>query len=105
MTNLFYTELAQKPVKNRATGSLTCNSEALQKIADREPLLAPIIRVIEELRSLGVFLSTFVNAPLDFDRRMRCSFNIAGTKTYRFSSSENAFGSGMNLQNVPKGDD
>jgi DNA polymerase-1 len=32
---------------------------------------------------------------------MRCSFSIAGTDTYRFSSSENAFGSGMNLQNIP----
>jgi DNA polymerase-1 len=34
---------------------------------------------------------------------MRCSFNIAGTETYRFSSSTNAFGSGLNLQNIPKG--
>jgi DNA polymerase-1 len=32
---------------------------------------------------------------------MRCSFSIAGPTTYRFSSSENAFGSGMNLQNIP----
>ena len=55
------------------------------------------------MRSLGVFLSTFVNAPLDVDGRMRCSFNIAGTETYRFSSSKNAFGSGMNMQNIPKG--
>jgi DNA polymerase I len=36
---------------------------------------------------------------------MRCSFNVAGTETYRFSSSKNAFGTGMNLQNIPKGGD
>jgi DNA polymerase-1 len=53
------------------------------------------------LRSIGVFLSTFINAELDSDGRMRCSFSIAGPTTFRFSSSENAFGSGMNLQNIP----
>jgi len=61
------------------------------------------VRKIAELRSLGVFLSTFVNAPLDIDGRLRCSFNIAGTETYRFASSKNAFGSGLNMQNIPKG--
>jgi DNA polymerase I-like protein with 3'-5' exonuclease and polymerase domains len=34
---------------------------------------------------------------------MRCYFNPAGTETYRFSSSEDAFGSGTNLQNIPRG--
>src|SRR6185437_5925094 len=39
--------------------------------------------------------------------RMRCAYNIGGSasgasapKTYRLSSSENAFGSGTNLQNI-----
>jgi len=52
-----------------------------------------------------VFLSTFIMMPLDQDSRMRCSYNICGTETYRFSSSKNAFGSGGNLQNLPKGDE
>jgi DNA polymerase I-like protein with 3'-5' exonuclease and polymerase domains/uracil-DNA glycosylase len=103
MQRLFYETLGQKPILNRKTGSVSCDDEALRKISEREPLLLPITRKIAELRSLGVFLSTFVNAPLDLDGRMRCSFNIAGTETYRFSSSKNAFGSGLNLQNIPKG--
>lgn len=103
MQELFYGTFGQKPQLNRKTGTITCDDEALGKIADREPLLRPLIRKIQELRSLGVFLSTFVNAPLDVDGRMRCSFNIAGTETYRFSSSANAFGTGLNLQNIPKG--
>lgn len=103
MSELFYAALAQKPIFDRKTGSITTNDEALGRIADREPLLRPLIKKIQELRSLGVFLSTFVNAPLDIDGRMRCSFNIAGTETYRFSSSQNAFNSGLNLQNIPKG--
>jgi len=103
MKELFYEQFAQRPITSRKTRTVTCDDEALGKIADREPLLKPVVRKIQELRSLGVFLSTFVNAPLDIDGRMRCSFNIAGTETYRFSSSTNAFGTGLNLQNIPKG--
>lgn len=103
MQELFYGSLGQKPIFNRKSGTVTVDDEALGKIATREPILRPVVKKIQELRSLGVFLSTFVNAPLDIDGRLRCSFNIAGTETYRFSSSTNAFGSGLNLQNIPKG--
>lgn len=105
MCDLFYTILNQKPIFNRKTHSVTCDDNALFTLARREPLLRPITDKISELRSIGVFLSTFVNAPLDIDGRLRCSFNIAGTETYRFSSSKNAFGSGTNFQNIPKGGD
>lgn len=104
MSDFFYRELAQRPNRNRE-GGLTCDDDALTKIGQREPLLLPLLRVIAELRSLGVFLSTFASAPADTDGRMRCSYNIAGTETYRFSSSENAFGTGMNMQNIPSGDE
>lgn len=110
MTDFFYREINQKTIRSRPKkdgkgGGPTCNDAALETIGMREPLLLPLLRVISELRTLGVFLSTFVNAPLDVDLRMRCSFNVAGTSTYRFSSSQNAFDSGMNLQNIPKGDE
>ena len=105
MRELFYVDLGQKPRKARATGEVTTNDEALSDIAAKEPLLRPLVKTIQELRSLGVFLSTFVNAPLGSDGRMRCSYNIAGTITYRLSSSQDAFGSGLNLQNIPKGND
>jgi len=103
MSELFYQSLGQKPVFNRKSGSVSCDDESLRKVAEKEPLLQPLVNKISEHRSLNVFLSTFVNAPLDTDGRMRCSFNPAGTETYRFSSSQNAFGSGLNLQNIPKG--
>lgn len=105
MCDFFYREMGQKEIKSRKTGNATADDDALTRIGQREPLLLPLLRVIAELRSLGVFLSTFVNASVDTDQRMRCSFNIAGTTTYRFSSSSNAFDSGLNLQNIPKGDD
>lgn len=107
MQDLFYRLLAQTPIKKRTTKgmSITTDDSALERISVREPILKPLCDVIRELRSLNVFRSTFLEAPVDIDDRMRCSFNIAGTETYRFSSSENAFGSGMNLQNIPSGDE
>ncbi len=103
MQELFFHDLGQKAVRKRGTGALTTDDEALRLIAKREPLLSVLCRKISELRSLGVFLSTFVKAPLDIDGRMRCSFKITGTDTYRFASSKNAYGSGMNMQNIPAG--
>jgi len=108
MKALFYHDLRQVPVFNRASGAATLNDEALQKIAQREPLLRPLVNAIADTRTLGIYLSTFIRAPLDDDGRMRCSFNIGGSasgtsapKTYRLSSSENAFGGGCNLQTIP----
>lgn len=105
LQELFYNELGFKPILHRKTRTLTTDEEAMQKMMVREPLIRPLIRKILEIRSLNVFTSTFLEARLDIDGRMRCSYNIAGTDTYRFASRQNAFGSGMNLQNVPSGGD
>lgn len=104
MQDVFYRLFDQRKIISRKTGNPTTDDSALERIGNREPLLRPLCDLMRDLRSLNVFRSTFLEAPVDFDQRMRCSFNIAGTETYRFSSSENAFGSGMNLQNIPKGD-
>lgn len=104
MKELFYGDFQLKPVINRKTGAPTLNDEALAKLYLREPIIRPLVRRIREMRSLGVFRSTFVEARLDRDGRLRSSYNIAGTETFRFSSSTNPFGSGLNLQNIPKGD-
>jgi DNA polymerase I len=103
MQALFYDDLKQRVVIKRATGNPTLDDDALSLIGAREPLLRPLLKGITEYRSLGVFLSTFVNAPLDADQRMRCSYNICGTETYRLASRKNAFDTGTNLQNIPKG--
>lgn len=109
MTKLFYEDLQIRPVMSRpkkgAPSHVTCDDEALEVIKTREPIVRPFIQAIQEYRSLGVFLSTFVLAKLDYDKRMRCSYNISGTETYRLNSSKNAFESGTNLQNIPKGNE
>lgn len=103
LMRLFYDDLKQPVQIQKKTKRPTINEEALDKIAKKEPLLQPIVKKISELRSIGVFISTFLNARLDADGRLRCSFNPCGTYTFRYSSSKNAFWTGTNLQNIPKG--
>ena len=105
MQALFYNDLGIPPIMVRTDKGMrpTLNDKALEIVKLKEPLTLGLINGIQEHRSLKVFLSTFVQAPLDIDQRMRCSYNICGTETYRFSSSKNAFDTGANLQNIPKG--
>lgn len=101
LISFFYKDFGLPGIRSMQSEGLTANSQALAEIAIREPILQPVCQLIAELRSIGVFVSTFIEAKLDIDGRMRCSFGIAGTHTNRFNSSENAFGSGANLQNIP----
>src|SRR6266478_109501 len=111
MHAFFYQDLKIKPIKKKAKkskeGKPTLEDDALQQISRREPLLKPLINAISDIRTMGIF-KNMLTTPLDDDGRMRCAYNIGGSasgksapKTYRLSSSENAFGSGTNLQNVP----
>lgn len=112
MHGLFYEDLKLPVQMTRATKGVparpTLNDDALQKLVKKEPLVKPLVNCIADIRTLSIFLSTFIESELDIDGRMRCSYNIGGSesgksapKTYRLSSSENAFGSGGNLQNIP----
>jgi uracil-DNA glycosylase len=112
MQKLFYQDLGLPVQMTRAKKGQpsrpTLDDDALQKLTRIEPIVKPIINCIADIRTLNIFLSTFLEAELDVDQRMRCSYNIGGSesgksapKTYRLSSSENAFGTGANLQNIP----
>lgn len=100
---LFYDILGQTVIKNHKTGRPTVDDEALELIKRRCAVLRPVCEKLQEMRSLGVFYNNFVTAKLEPDGKMRCMYNTAGTETYRWSSSTNAFGRGTNLQNIPKG--
>lgn len=112
MQSLFYEDLKQPIIMKRGKkgepSRPTLDDDALQTIGKREPLLRPLVNAISDIRTLSIFLSNFLTRGLDEDGRMRCSYNIGGSaagksapKTYRLSSSESAFGSGANLQNIP----
>lgn len=105
MKELFYDDFHLPVQRNFKTGQPSLDDKSLDKLIQKEPLIKPLTNLIQDIRSLGVFLSTFVQASLDSDQRIRCNYNIAGTETFRFSSSKNSFGSGTNLQNIPKGNE
>lgn len=106
MKELFYEDFKMKVIKKRDKYGVmqpTCNDDALETIAKRQPLLKPLTEVIQEIRSIGVFRSTFVEAEVDSDQHLRYSMNLTGAETFRFSCSKNIRGSGCNMQTIPKG--
>lgn len=109
MKAFFYRDLHLPIMKKRTKDGIveTLDDDALEALKVKEPLIAPLIRKIQETRAIRKMKSDFAEMRLDEDQRARCSYNICGTKTFRFSSSANAFGTGRNLQNVTlkKGDD
>lgn len=100
LKKLFFKDLAQPPTFNRKTGQETTDEDALKKISKREPLLKPLIDKIIEFRSLATLYANHFMAKLGQDGRMRTSYNIGGTWTFRFSSKKDAFNEGCNMQNM-----
>lgn len=104
MKQLFYNELGVPPILHKKTKQPTLAKDALGTLRKKaDPILYPIIDAIIEFRRCGTFYSV-ASVNLDRDQRLRCSYNLAGTETFRLASSEDAFGYGTNLQNISKGD-
>lgn len=93
--------LGIKPFVDKKSKTESFSSQYMFQYLELYPMYRPLITLILEYRSIGVFLRTFVSAKVDEDGRMRTSYNIAGTKTYRLSSRKNPFGNGANLANIP----
>lgn len=105
MMTLAY-QIFKLPPKYRQVGrkkALTANKEAVEEWCHSvEPIFRPVLEAIREFRSLLVYKSTFADSALDWDGRFRCSINVSGAETFRFSTSTDAFGFGTNMQNLPK---
>lgn len=118
-----FTEMKLEEYTNRQ-GKVSTSEEVLLKIKDdmeqellkRHPFdgaqkVLDVISCILEIRGKRKIASTYLapadpetgKSKLDVDGRARCSYNIAGTKFGRLSSSECPLGSGANLQNIPPG--
>lgn len=102
---LFYDIIGLQGQKHRKTGKPTMDAEALETLKSKNPEYSRIWEALSMARSISVFFNTFISAELEFDGRLKCSYNTAGTETFRWSSSENAFWRGTNLQNIPKGEE
>jgi DNA polymerase I-like protein with 3'-5' exonuclease and polymerase domains len=108
MHKLFYSDFKLPVQINRKTKKPTLDDDAMMKLAIKEPLIRPLVSAIGDIRTLGKFISNFLTRRLDSDGRWRCSINIGGSasgksapKTYRLSTSESAFDTGANMQNIP----
>jgi len=102
---VLYELIGLKAQTSRKSGNSSTGKEAINDLRKLYPKLGLLFNLLQALRSLAVFQSTFLLAPLDPDLRMRCSFNPGGTETFRWSSSTNSFGRGANMQNLPTGNE
>jgi DNA polymerase-1 len=57
---------------------------------------------ILKIRGIRKRLSSYINAKVDNDIRMRSSISVGGTETGRFSHSKTLWGTGCNLATVPR---
>jgi len=91
------------PIVTGKTKKPTSDMDALLSLRRRNKKFKPILDIIIALRKLRKLMSGFLEVETDpFDNRIRCAYNVAGTETWRISSSGSIFGGGTNLQNIPK---
>lgn len=96
---LLYDRLNLPVRRNRKTGQATADKDALVWLAGRYD--HPLLRSILAIRQRRDIVERYVNAETGPDGRMRCCFDITGTRSGRLSSREWYDGSGTNLLNLP----
>lgn len=100
LKDFFYEDLGL-PVQHKfAKGQKTVSTdrEALEKLAEYrvgKPFVLVILALRDTIKKLGV-----LRKGIGPDMRMRCTFQVCGTETGRWSSSRSVWGDGDNLQNV-----
>lgn len=101
LSEFFYGAMKFREIRIGVKGEwkTSTNREALEKLEGSYLHARPFVNAILAIRDLSKQLAVFDTA-IDSDSRFRTSYNIAGTETGRPSSSENAFGTGGNAQNI-----
>ena len=100
MKEFFYESMGLKPVFKFAKGkrTVTTNRQAIEQLSSylhARPFCSHVLALRDTLKLIST-----LRTGVDPDHRIRASYNVAGTETGRWSSSENAFGTGTNLQNI-----
>lgn len=104
MAHLFYNQFGLTPILDKKTKRPTTSDAALVELGKQEPVLKAIFDVLRDYRSLSKTLDSYLAAqPTPEDGRMRTQYMLAGTDTFRLASKIDAFGFGLNLQNLTKG--
>jgi DNA polymerase-1 len=60
------------------------------------------LMLILKIRALRKRISSYIDVDLDTDARMRCTFSVGGTETFRFSCSKTLWDTGCNRQTIPR---
>ncbi len=102
LKKFFYGILGHKPImrydKKKRERVPTTNRDALEKLA-LHPTTGLFAKMLLTLRDADKRIGV-LRTGIDPDGRFRFSINVVGTETGRWSSSENAFGTGTNAQNL-----
>lgn len=80
-------------------GAVTTGSDAIERIAKKNPQLKEVCDAITTIIDLAKQLGA-LSAPLSSTNRYPSSFNVGGGWTGRFSSSKSPYRQGGNMQNV-----
>ena len=103
LAHLLYKQWGIQPVIDKKRP--TTGGKAPTIVGEREPLLKLVMKKLDEYRSIEQYRSLYIAAqPSPADGRMRTQYMLPGTDTFRLASKKDAFGYGMNLQNITKGD-
>ena len=105
MEELLYKDLGLPAQKNRKTGKVTANEEAIETLSGKYEHVKPLLDLILDYRGCVKAIGTFLTSTLDNRQRMLTQLNATGTKTGRVSASKTIFGLGGNMQQVPKSND
>ncbi len=98
----FFYETLMIPTQTQSKAgvrSITCNRIALERIAKNYPLCRPFVKLILSIRDLEKQCQT-LNKSLATGDRWAAAYNIAGTDTGRWSSSDHPLRHSANVQNI-----
>lgn len=87
-----------RPTTEKPFQGVTTDDKAMQRIFKKTNLREA--KLVQEIRGLQKLYGTYLEVTLDWDGRLRCSWNPRGTTTGRLSSSQTVFETGLNMQNL-----
>ena len=111
LKKLFYEQFGLQVRRDKKTGKPTTGIDALEKIRDGKAKFQSNDKK-REWRVTAMFVARCILAIRDWKKqsdvlrskvrkgRLRCTFSVGSTDTFRFSSTKSHMGDGTNLQNI-----
>lgn len=97
---LLFDKLGLKPLRHSTkTGNPSADKDVINELAGKYD--SPLLHVVLRIREKRDMIERYIDAAVSTDGRMRCSFDITGTRSGRLSSRASLDGSGTNLQTIP----